>query len=203
MDVHLKGALPRSLRPGENMTVTMNDYKRGRGYQVKTLPVAALGADEGHAAPRPGTLVVHGRQTYTTHHGPYELRFLESLPFAEVHETLGGSTHAVVAMGPQVNISPRYVWYADVKLGRLATYHGDGVMMKTYRNLTANDVAVRVVFDFERLTGYALFGRCEEVRPADQPDAWRETCAGFTSLGYANPSRLFRHHCERIEAVSG
>jgi hypothetical protein len=202
MEIHVRGALPRALRSGENVTVSISRYDEARGYQIKTLPLRALGAESESYATAPGGLLVHGRQTYTTHHGPYELNFFERIPFDEVQRTVGRCTHAVVAVGPQVNVSPRFVWYHEVAHGRLATFHGDGVTMKTYRNLSVNKQTVRMVFDFERLTGYALFGTCEEVSPDAHPDAWKETCAGFASLGFGKPSRMFRHVCERVEPIA-
>lgn len=203
MDVHLRGSLPRALRSGENLTVSISRYEVARGYQIKTLPLRALGAEsESYATQPAGGLLVRGRQAYTTHHGPYELNFFERIPFDEVQSTVGRCTHAVMAVGPHVNVSPRLVWYHELAHGRLATFHGDGVTMKTYRNLMVNKQTVRMVFDFERLTGFALFGTCEEVAPDAHPAAWRETCAGFAALGFGKPSRMFRHVCERFEPIA-
>lgn len=202
VEVRLAGALPRALRVGENVTVSISRYEQFRGYQVKTSPLRAHGAEAELVSRTPaGELMVHAHQAYTTHHGPYELRFFERIPFDEVRATVGACRHAVLAIGPQANISPRFVWHHELKLGRLVTYHGDGVMMKTYRNLTVNAASARLAFDFERLTGFALHGPCTEVSPDDHPEGWQKTCAGFTALGFGKPSRLFRHEAERIEPV--
>jgi hypothetical protein len=203
MNIRLRGALPRALRPGETLTVSISRYQIARGYQIKTVPLRAYGAEPEAYALRPnGELLVRGRQAFTTHHGPYELRFFERIPVDEVQETVGACTHGVLALGPTANVSPRLVWHWDLDHGRLATYHGDGVMMKTYRNLSVNKLSARVILDLEALTGYAVFGACEEVPPERHPDAWRETCAGFASLGFGKPTRLFRHSCARIERIA-
>ncbi len=203
LDVRLRGALPRPLMPGDNLTVSISRYEQFRGYQIKSAPLRARG-DEAQAFQTlaPGEFVVHGRQTYTTHHGPYELQFFERIPFDEVQGTVGRLDHAVVAIGPQVNVSPRLVFHHDLQHGRLATYHGDGLTMKTFRNLTLNRRSVRLAFDLDRLEGYAVVGDCAELAREDHPVAWRRVCDGFQALGFGTPSRLFQHVAERIEPIA-
>lgn len=200
MQVHLEGSLPRALLAGECVTVSISRYEKFHGYQLKTAAARTGEAEKSvYEVPARGELVLHARQAYTTHHGPYELNFFERIPYDEVHETLGTVDHGVLALGPTVNISPRFVWHHRLKAGRLATYHGDGVTMKTYRNLQVNKSSVRVVFDFAALSGYALFGHTDEVTAQEEPEAWRAICGGFAALGFGQPSRLFRHVAERIE----
>jgi hypothetical protein len=203
MDVHLRGTLPRPLLVGDTVTVSVNKYEKFSGYQLKTLPLRARGAqDEALRTPARGQLVLHTKQTYTTHHGPYELKFFERIPFDEVQAMVGKATHGIVAMGPTANVSPRWMWHHEVQRGRLASFHGDGVMMKTFRNLQANKASVRVVIDFEELSGYSLVGTTEEVAPESAPAAWKSICAGFTALGFGRPSRLFRHTADRIVPIA-
>jgi len=203
MNVRLRGALPRRLLVGESVTVSISRYDHFHGYQIKTAPLREHGAEsQALEAVAPGELVVHGRQAYTTHHGPYDLKFFERIPYEEVQSTVGDRKHAIVAMGLKANVSPRFVWYTEVRQGRLATYHGDGLIMKTFRNLTVNKAAVRLVFDLETLRGYALYGQCEEIAPDAHPEAYRRVCEGIDALKFGKPSRFFRHVSDRIEPVS-
>jgi hypothetical protein len=203
MEVRLCGALPRPPVPGESVTVSINRYQQYQGYQLKTETLGAGGtAAATYAVPRRGELVLHGRRAYTTHHGPYDLNFFERVPFDEVRATVGGVGHAVVAVGHEVNVSPRLVFHHALVHGRLATYHGDGLAMKTYRNLVTNRASVRLVFDLEALRGYAIFGVAEEIPGEEAPEAHREICAGFEKLGYGRPARIWRHLADRIEAVA-
>jgi hypothetical protein len=84
----------------------------------------------------------------------------------------------------------------------LATFHGDGATLKTYRNLTVNASAVQVVLDPEQQRGYALFGACEEVSPETYPEVWREVRRGFEEIGFGVPGRLFRHLANRAEPIA-
>jgi hypothetical protein len=203
MNVRMRGQLPRPLLLGDSITLSISRYQKFHGYQIKTAPLRSRDAQSEAFEKSPqGDLLVHGRQAYTTHHGPYELNFFERIPFDEVQSTVGTENHAVIAVGPQANVSPRLVWHHELSHGRLVTYHGDGVAMKTFRNLCANKSSVRLVFDFESLTGFALHGPCEEIPPEAAPGAFRHTCNGFEALGFGKPSRFFRHVCERIEPVA-
>jgi hypothetical protein len=94
------------------------------------------------------------------------------------------------------------MWHHEIQRGRLATFHGDGVMMKTFRNLQVNKASVRVVIDFDTLSGYALVGTTEEVAPESEPTAYKGICGGFASMGFGKPSRLFRHTSERIVPIA-
>jgi len=203
VNVRLEAALPRPLAPGECVTLSVNRYEQYRGFQLKTAPCWTGGEGPGgRGSPGPGELHLRTRQTYTTHHGPYEFNFFERVPFEEVKETIGTVTHGLIAIGPQVNVSPRFVWHREVRGGSVATFHGDGVTMKTYCNLRVNPASVRVIFDFEKLFGYALYGHTEEVDPAAEPVAYRDISAGFAALGFGKPNKLFRHLSNRIIPIS-
>ena len=198
VNVHLRGPLPRPIAVGESITLSVNRYEKFRGFQLKTAPTERPLPEE----PAQGELLLRTRQTYTTHHGPYEFNFYERVPFAEVNETVGAVHHGLVAIGPLVNVSPRFVWHRELRDGRLASFHGDGVTMKTYCNLRVNPSSVRVVFDFEALEGYALYGETEEVKPGTELAAWRNISAGFAALGFGKPNKLFRHLSHRIVPIA-
>jgi hypothetical protein len=127
------------------------------------------------------------------------------VPHDEVLTRVGGVKRALVAIGHEANVSPRYIYCYEIRNGQLMTFHGDSAPMKTYRNLAADCAAVQVVADFEERSGpvgYALLGRCVEVPAADHPDIWREVCRGFKEVGFGVPARLFRHAVERIAPLA-
>lgn len=202
VEVRLRGGIPRVLLPGENVTVSINRYERFAGFQIKTRALEHLQAARGlwEELP-PDSLVVHGQRTYTTHHSPYDLQFFERVPYDELSTTLQGVNHGVIALGPEANVSPRLVFHHEIAGDRLTTYHGDGMAMKTYRNLRQNADAALMILDLESLRGYALVGRCEEVARDENPRATEQIDRGFQALGFGRPNRIFRHRCERFEAL--
>jgi len=199
--VHLRGRLPRLPLCGESVAVSISRYDRFTGFQIKSG--AVRGMDElGEIFEQAGdSLVVRGRRTYTTHHGPYELQFFERVPFEEMLGTIGNVDHGVLATGLDANISPRLVFHHELQGQVLTTYHGDGVAMKTYRNLSVNPRAAMLLFDFPMLAGWTLFGRCEEVPREENPRATEEIDRGFRALGFGRPNRIFRHRTERVEPL--
>jgi len=201
VEIRLRGRLPRVLLSGETVTVSINRYERYCGFQIKTGVLSSVEAARDCYESTDDGVLLHGRRTYTTHHSPYELQFYERVPLEEVLGTVGTVGHAVIAMGMEANISPRLLFHHELRGGTLHTYHGDGVAMKTFRNLSENPCAVMLILDFEALRGYSLAGRCEEVSREDNPQATREIDGGFQALGFGRPNRIFRHSCELIEAV--
>ncbi len=193
--------LPRYLAAADVVWVPSVPSKQ---YSHPTIPTKLLeGMAVGLAAlvsnlPGRGELVLHARQTYTVHHGPYDLNFFERVPFEDVARTVGAATHGLLAIGPQANITPRFVWHRQLRNGRLASFHGDGLTMKTLRNLQVNRTSVRVIFDLAKLEGYALYGQTEEVGQEEEPEAWRAISAGFAAIGFGRPSKVFRHLSDRI-----
>jgi hypothetical protein len=200
--VRLRGALPRRLRPRENVTVSVSRYDRFAGFQIKSQALLSVDARADCFEELADGILVHGRRTYTTHHSPYELQFFERVPFDEVHAIVGSVDHGVVALGIDANISPRLLFHHEESNGVLTTYHGDGVAMKTFRNLQRNARAVMLTFDLASLQGYALVGSCEEVPRNENRRATERIDQGFQVLGFGRPNRIFRHRCEIIERVS-
>ena len=192
MRVHLRGHLPRSLARNECVTVHVDKLEQYQGYQIKSRPLADAGS-EGQVFQSTGDdLIVEGRQIYTVHHSPYTMKFFEQIPFEEVQQTIGGVKNAIVAVGEQANISPRFVFHYETRLDRLVLYHGDGLALKTYMNLKANRQETRLVLDLDTFEGYALRGTIEEFAPHQNPEAYDRICQGFTAGNWGKPSRVFR-----------
>jgi len=191
--IALGGALPRPPGHGECVTVHVTRLEQYQGYQVKSRALGAgvAEADLLEAAPG-GGLVVKGAQTYTVHHSPYTLKFFESVPFDELQGIVGGVKVALVAVGENANLSPRFVFHQAVEDGKVALYHGDGLALKTYMNLKSNGREARLVLDLDSFSGFLLPGTVEEFQPHQHPEAYERICAGFSAGSWGMPSRVFR-----------
>jgi hypothetical protein len=202
--IHLGGPLPRLPARGECITVHLTNVDQYQGYQVKTRPLAEAGEAaslyEAQEA-RGGGVVVRGRQIFTVHHSPYTMTFFEQIPFEEVRQMVGGCRYGLVAVGETANISPRFVFHAEAKLGRVVLYHGDGLALKTYMNLKSNRQESRLILDLDDFTGYLLRGTVEEFQPHQHPEAYERICQGFTAGAWGKPSRAFRLVAETWERI--
>jgi hypothetical protein len=191
----LAGALPRQPGPGEIATVCL--FNQFVGYQVKTR-LAATGA----VAEAGGETTVRGGQVFTLHHSPFMMTAFERVPVDEVLGAVGGAPFALVGVGTQVNLSPRFNWHTEVRDGRLTLFHGDGLPLKTYLNLKSNPRVVRVLLDPETFGGFLLSGRVEEFGPEAEPAAFQAITAGFQAGGWGRPARTFRFTAEEIATLS-
>lgn len=193
--VELAGPLPRAPAAEEAASVCLfNQYV---GYQVKTRPGAA-GAVSWDGA---GTHV-RGGQVFTLHHSPFMMTAFERIPVDEVLGAVGGAPFALVGVGERVNLSPRFNWHTEVRGGRLVLFHGDGLPLKTYLNLKANPRVVRVLLDPTTFGGWVLEGLVEEYAPAEEPEAYQATCAGFAAGGWGRPARAFRFTADVIRPLA-
>jgi hypothetical protein len=193
--VKLVGAPPRPLGAGEIASVCI--FNQFVGYQVKT-----------RAGPPPpmetweGVTTVRGAQVYTLHHSPFMMTAFERVPVEEVLSSVGGATHALCAMGAQVNLSPRFAFHFEVRDGRLVLFHGDGLPLKTYLNLKSNPRVLRVVLDPATFRGFLLEGSVQEFDAAAEPAAHQAICAGFAAGGWGRPARTFRFVAEAIRPLA-
>ncbi len=190
--VHLRGHLPRPPQKGECATVHITHVEQFQGYQIKTKPLAAAGAESSLFAQQGDDLTVLGHQIFTVHHSPYTMKFFEQIPYDDVQQTIGKVKVALVAVGEQANISPRFIFHFESKLDRVILYHGDGLALKTYMNLKANRQATRLVLDLDTFTGYQMRGTVEEFAPHQNPEAYDKICQGFSAGNWGKPSRVFR-----------
>ena len=201
--VMLRGSLPRPLTRGECISVHVTRVEQYQGYQVKTKPLAAGGEGDLYEQTAAGELWVKGQQIFTVHHSPYTMKFFEQIPFDEVKQTVGQVKVALVAVGENANLSPRFIFHHESKLDRLVLYHGDGLALKTFMNLKVNRQETRLVLDLDTFEGYALRGTVEEFAPHQNPLAYEKICGGFTAGNWGKPSRVFRFVADqftRLEA---
>jgi len=200
--VRLGGRLPRGPKPGECLSVHLTRLGQYRGFQVKTLPLAAGGAEADLLTEEGAELTVKGSRTYTVHHSPYTLRFFEEIPVEEVRELAAGLPFALVAVAETANLSPRFVFHHEVRDGQVLLFHGDGLALKTAMNLRTNAQETRVVLDLAQLGGWQLRGTVEQVREREHPVAWEKVHAGFASGGWGRPSRVYRFVAEALEPIA-
>jgi hypothetical protein len=202
LQVMLKGDLPRRPIKGELLSLCMADFPRFRGYQVKTSAMPHAGFDNQVAELlADGTLLVHGRFVYTIHHSPNQLTIFENIPFADVQKDLAQVPFALLAIGEQANISPRFIFHHAFAGGRLQFFHGDGHPKKTYMNLQANSREVRLVVDLSTQEGWAFYGAVEQIEERKAPSAVQRIREGFTAGDWGTPRRLYCFTAERWEKV--
>jgi len=113
-----------------------------------------------------------------------------------------GAASALVGVGDRVNLSPRFNWHTEVRGGRLVLFHGDGLPLKTYLNLKGNPRVARVLLDPATFGGWVLEGVVEEYEAAEEPEAYRATCAGFAAGGWGRPARTFRFTADVIRPLA-
>jgi hypothetical protein len=203
MFVHLRGALARPPTPGECISVHLTNPDQYQGYQVKSRTLGGkIGEEALVEAEDGGGIVVKGSQIFTVHHSPYTMKFFEQIPFEEVQQIVGKVPCALVGVGETANISPRFVYQWELRDGKLALYHGDGLALKTYMNLKANRHETRVVLDLDDSAGWALEGTVEEFQPHQHPEAYEKICRGFAAGNWGRPSRTFRFTADRARRIA-
>jgi hypothetical protein len=200
--VRLVGPLRRAPGAGECMAVYLSRPERFVGYQIKTRPLAAGAGIEEMVQPGPDGITVKGNHVFTVHHSPYALRFFEAISFEEVAALAGEAPVAVVGVGETANLSPRFVFHHEIRDGRLALFHGDGLALKTAMNLRTNRHETRLLLDLDDHTGFLLHGVVEEVRQADHADGWARVQAGFESGGWGPAARVYRFVAETLEPIA-
>lgn len=196
--VTLAGPLPRPPGPGELLTVHLTRAEHYQGYQVKTRPLLGAARPEDLVEVQGDRLLVKGESLFTVHHSPYVLKFFETVPLEEVLSMVGPVGHAIVCVGESANLSPRFVFHQELREGRLALYHGDGLALKTYMNLRPNPRGTSLVLDLETYRGFALRGPVQEFSAAEHPEAHERICRGFAAGGWGKPARTFRLAVEEL-----
>jgi hypothetical protein len=200
--VHLAGALPRPPAPGECITVHVTNVDQYQGFQIKSRALASAEGMGELLEPRDGGTVVRGSQIYTVHHSPYTMKFFERIPHDEVLQTVGSIPCALVAVGETANLSPRFVFHHEARLGRVVLFHGDGLALKTYMNLKSNRQESRLALDLDTWSGYVLKGTVEEFQPHQHPEAYDKVCEGFAAGNWGKPSRVFRFVADSWQPIA-
>jgi hypothetical protein len=202
LHVHLRGLLAREPQPGECVTVHVTNPDQYQGYQVKSRTLGGRTPSTDLLEPEDGGVVVKGSQIFTVHHSPYTMKFFEQIPFEEVQQIVGKVPCALLAVGETANVSPRFVYHWELRDGKLALYHGDGLALKTYMNLKSNRRETRLALDLDDYSGFALEGMVEEFQPHQHPEAYEKICRGYAAGNWGRPSRTFRLTAEKIARIA-
>jgi hypothetical protein len=200
--VTIRGPLPRRPSRGECLTVHLTNVAQYQGFQLKTR---ALSFTDGAAQlfdANDDEVVVKGAQLFTVHHSPYTMKFFEQIPFEEVQQLVARVRYAIVAVGEQANVSPRFVYHIEVRQGRPVLFHGDGLALKTYMNLKSNRRVTQLALDLDDCSGYQLHGDVEEFQPHQHSEAYAKICQGFAAGNWGKPSRTFKFTAEAWERVA-
>jgi hypothetical protein len=203
LTVELRGDLPRAPDLRQCLTVHVTNVSQYQGFQIKTrsvdpgTPLSAL-----YERTPEGNLRIKGAQTFTVHHSPYTMKFFEQIPYDEVQETLGGVRAALVGVGVQANLSPRFIYHWELRDGRLALFHGDGLALKTYMNLKVNKRETRTILDLDGYAGFQVRGVVEEFSPHQNPAAFEKISGGFSAGNWGKPSRVFRLDVESVQRIA-
>jgi hypothetical protein len=208
VEVQLAGELPSAPQRGECITVSMCEPAAYIGFtffgfQLKShtlvddsvaarLHRSVLGAGERVFSPR----------VFTIHHGPHTVDFFERIPFEDVSALATKTSHVLVAVGEQANISPRWIFHHEFRDGSLELFHGDSLQNKTHLNLTRNSREVRLVLDLRTWTGFAIDGTVEEMYPLENRVAASAVAAAFARGGLKPPSRIYRHRASSVWRIA-
>jgi hypothetical protein len=200
--ISLAGPLARRPSPGECITVHLTRFEQYQGYQVKTRSLSPSSPEADLIEDGPEGPLVKGAQIFTVHHSPYTLKYYEDVPLEELRATVGSVRCALVGVGENANISPRFVFHYEVRGGRVVLYHGDGLALKTYMNLKSNRQETRIVLDLDSYRGFTLRGTVEEFAPHQHPEAYDRICRGFAAGSWGKPSRVFRFTADEAARIS-
>ncbi|HTP24994.1 MAG TPA: hypothetical protein VMK12_04960 [Anaeromyxobacteraceae bacterium] len=202
LNVRLRGPLPRLPGEGECITVHLTNVDQYQGYQVKSRPLLAGEDLSPLCEVRGDEITIKGEHIFTVHHSPYAMTFFEQIPLEEVAQLVTGIRYALLAVGEQANISPRFIFHVERRDEKIALYHGDGLALKTYLNLRSNRQESRLVLDLDDFSGYLLRGTIAEFQPHQSPDAYDHICRGFAAGDWGKPSRVFKLVPDTFEEIA-
>ncbi|HSM91839.1 MAG TPA: hypothetical protein VLT47_03070 [Anaeromyxobacteraceae bacterium] len=199
--VALQGPLPRAPERGECITVAATAVSDFRGFQMKThVLVDPAFASRLHGAGPDGARV-HAAQVFTIQQGPKSADFFEKVPVDELTATVARAGYALVAVGEQANLSPRWILHHEVRDGALELYSGDAFWSKTWLNVRRNPREVRLVLDPDTGRGFAMEGASTEFTAQDHPAAAGKVQAMFERIGVRKIARMTRLRVERIAPI--
>ena len=199
--VSLKGALPRAPERGQCIAVAATVVQDFHGYQVKSHTLVDPAFASRLHAEAPAGAVVRAPQVFTIHHGPQTANFFENIPLEDVAATGARAGHAMVAVGEQANLSPRWILHHEVRGGGLDLFQGDAFWSKTYLNVRRNPREARLVVDLDTGIGFALEGSLVEIGPDEHPVAAEKIAVMFAGAGIKRLARMSRLRVELIRRV--
>jgi hypothetical protein len=197
LQVVLAGRLPRAVAPGERVAVSLTDSARYFGFQLKSPVLTEQGRTSRLFEERAGETLVASAHVFSVHPTEYVTRFFEEVPTAEVIALADQLRFALVSVGAQANVSPRFILHYETDGRTISLFHGDSALNKTYLNLQTNHRESRLVTDLESLSGLLLEGPVEPFSAEQHPAAAAAIRAVFTAAKLGTPKRMFRLRAER------
>ena len=202
LEVTLQGGLPRPPDRGENVSVAVTAIHDFRGFQMKTHALV----DPAFASRLHGTAPegarIHAAQIFTIQQGPKSADFFEKVPLDEVTAAVARAGYALVAVGEQANVSPRWILHHEVRDGALELYQGDAFWSKTWLNVRRNPREVRLVLEPDTGRGFAMEGTLAELAPGEHPVAAEKIQSMFERIGVRKIARMTRLRVERLWPVA-
>jgi hypothetical protein len=128
---------------------------------------------------------------YTVRAEPSAASFFERIPHDEIQETARAVRHALVAVGAQANISPRFIYGWEEAGDGVALFHGDAFLNKTFYNVQRNRSATRLVVDLDDFSGFELETRVEDADPRRDAAAIERISSCFAAAGF-RANRVYR-----------
>jgi hypothetical protein len=193
----IEGPLPRPVEPGERVAVSLTDSARFFGFQLKTPVLTDADRLDRLVRDADGRTELVGSQVFTVHPTEYTTRFFEDVPVADVVALADQLRFALVAVGAQANVSPRFVFHHELDGATISLFHGDSALNKTHLNLQSNDREARLIVDLGRLSGLILEGTVAPFTAEEHPVAAAAVTSAFTAAGLGAPRRLYRLRAER------
>lgn len=197
----LAGPLPRMPARSESIAVAIADAAAFRGFQLKSHSLVDTAFASRLHGVVDGDAVVNAPRVFTIHPGPHSADFFEQIPFSEVEQLAATVLLALVAVGVEANLSPRWILHHEVRGGALELFQGDALWSKTYLNVRRNPREVRCVVDLTSGEGLAFEGELVEFQEHEHWTAAERIQASFASAGL-KPTRLTRLRVERTWRLS-
>ena len=202
LEVALRGSLPRAPDRGECIAVAATAVRDFRGFQMKTHALVDPAFSSRLHGEGDGGARIHAAQVFTIQQGPKSADFFEKVPLDELTEAVARAGYALVAVGEQANLSPRWILHHELRDGALELYSGDAFWSKTWLNVRRNPRELRLVFDPETGSGFAMEGVSAEFGPEEHPVAAGKIQEMFARLGVKKVARMTRLRVERIRPIA-
>jgi len=188
IDLTVEGGLPTNLAPGDRVSASLVNLRTYDGYQLKTREVSPAARYDQLVTTEGGRSTIHSSFVYTIHHSPNTKEFFQRIPTADIERHARNVRYALIGVGPNVNVSPRFVWFYRSELGKVHLYWGDGHLNKTAANLGKNLSVTVAILDLNTFRGRSFRGIGKRFSSAEDPETWKSIEVGFSSGNWGTPS---------------
>ncbi len=188
VDVVIQGQLPRELQMQERLTVSIANLSKFTGFQFKTRELSPAVREHQLFQTEGRQTRIHARFVYTVHESPNTKAFFDRVPMAEITREIKGTRYALVGIGCNVNISPRFAWQVDSDPDAVRLYWGDGYLNKTAANFAKNQSLSVLAVDLGSFDGVLLRGEGRACVAEERTVAYAAVLEGFRSGNWGEPN---------------